>query len=265
MIESGIYTDMSNDDYHGEREHLSSSNLKMLLKDKEKFYKEKILGERKVERKNAFDEGNYAHTLILEPHMVNAEYAFYPGFRKSGKDWERFKDSNSDKIILSKPQKARVEKWVKSYENLPVAVELLKGCDPELSLFTNMNDVKVKVRADAINVEKGYIVDVKTTSYSSELDSFKTVVDNLNYDLSCALYVKAFSEHYRKNFDFYFVVLGKNDGMCQVFKASNDTLNKGSMLVAQALSEFKKCKESGIWVDSKPELCNNSGYEILEV
>ena len=96
----GIYRDLSNNDYHAEKTHLSSSNLKTLLKDTEKFYQEKILGNKKQEQKNSFDEGNYAHSLILEPELIPDEYAFFPNFRKSGKDWETFKSANSDKIIL---------------------------------------------------------------------------------------------------------------------------------------------------------------------
>ena len=45
MEYKGIYKTLSNDNYHAEEKHLSSSNLKMLLKDPSKFYKEKILGE----------------------------------------------------------------------------------------------------------------------------------------------------------------------------------------------------------------------------
>ena len=41
MEYKGIYKTLSNSDYHKEEKHLSSSNLKLLLKDTEKFYKEK--------------------------------------------------------------------------------------------------------------------------------------------------------------------------------------------------------------------------------
>ena len=46
MEYKGIYKTLSNKKYHEEQKHLSSSNLKLLLKDSQKFYKEKILGER---------------------------------------------------------------------------------------------------------------------------------------------------------------------------------------------------------------------------
>jgi hypothetical protein len=87
----GIRDDLTNDEYHAERDHLSSSNLKQLLKDPADFYDKKILGNSKQEQKNVFDEGSLAHCLILEPHMLDVDFAIYDGFRKAGKQWEALK------------------------------------------------------------------------------------------------------------------------------------------------------------------------------
>jgi len=96
MDYKGLHKTLSNEDYHAEKEHLSSSNLKMLLKDTQKFYKEKILGEKEPLKGAFLDEGNYAHTLILEPHMVEKEYEFFPGNRKAGKDWKAFEKKHEE-------------------------------------------------------------------------------------------------------------------------------------------------------------------------
>ena len=263
----GVYTNLSNDDYHAEKAHMSSSNLKMLLKDTEKFYQEKVLGKKENIQKNAFDEGNYAHALILEPELIEDDYAFFPGFRKSGKDWEQFKESNGGKIILSKPQKARVEKWFEAYKQRPEAVELITKSKPEVSLFTELAGVPIKVRADALSVEHGFIADVKTTAYNPEIDSFKLVVENLKYDLSAALYYTAFEKKYGKPFDFYFIVLGKKDIICEVYKASRQTLDKGNLEVMEALNIYKKRLESGDWSNGVKSLTLDvqTNYEIQEI
>ena len=169
----------TNDEYHGDKSYLSSSNFKLLLKDPAKFKNEIIDGNKENKQVNAFDEGNYAHSLILEPEMIESEYAFFSGFRKSGAEWKSFKTANEGKIILSKPQKHRVEKWVESYKELPAAVSLLEGCEVEYSLAGELMGVNSKVRADAINLKKHYIADIKTTSYSTDVESFKMVVNNL--------------------------------------------------------------------------------------
>ena len=92
-------SELSNADYHGEKEHSSSSNIKDLITEKpgrwhkegqlwgvEKYYEEKVLGNKKPqEQKNSFDEGSLAHCMILEPHFVcqNPEYSGRLGCNKT--------------------------------------------------------------------------------------------------------------------------------------------------------------------------------------
>jgi hypothetical protein len=266
MEYKGIHKTISNEKYHAEKEHLSSSNLKMLLKDTKQFYKDKILGEGEPLKGAFLDEGNYAHSLILEPHMVDEEYSFFEGNRKAGKDWKAFEAEHKDsgKIILSAPQKLRVENWVKAYNKRPEAVDLVKGANSELSLFSEMLGVPLKVRADIINVEKGFIADVKTTASDPDVDTFRFTVEQYGYDLSAALYVDMFSRKYEKPFDFYFIVLGKRTLTCEVYKASDLTLGKGRRKVMNAIKIYKGCLESGKW-DSIKEVKPITDYEILEV
>lgn len=264
--------EINNSDYHAEKEHLSSSNLKLLLKDPEDFYKSKILGEAKeysTNTLNAFAEGSYAHALILEPEVIEEEFRFFDGWRKQGKEWEKFKAENSGYDILSKPQKVRVEKWVRAYSELPAATNLIEGGKAEHTLFGKLMDVPIKVRADYINIERGYIADVKTTSSPADIDSFKYTIDSFNYDLSAALYSMMFESHYKKDFDFYFIVLSKRDSDCQVYKVSDDTRKRGESMVIQALSTYKKCKKSGLWVlpnKIKSDKVEDEGeYQIQEI
>ena len=137
MEYKGIYKELSNDKYHAEKEHLSSSNLKMLLKDTNQFYKDKILGEKEPLKGAFLDEGNYAHSLILEPHRINDEYLFFEGNRKAGKDWKAFeaKHKDSGKIILSAAQRVKVKGWVASFNKRPEALDLIEGAHNELTIF----------------------------------------------------------------------------------------------------------------------------------
>ena len=266
MEYKGIYKTLSNDAYHSEQKHLSSSNLKMLLKDTNQFYKEKILGEREPLKGAFLDEGNYTHSLILEPHLVPEEYVFFDGNRKAGKEWKAFEAEHKDsgKIILSNTQKIKVESWVESYKKRPEAVDLVEGADKEFSLFAEMLGVPLKVRADIINIEKGFIADVKTTASDPDVDTFKFTVEQYGYDLSAALYTDLFSRRYDKPFDFYFIVLGKRTMTCEVYKVSDLTLGKGRKKVMDAVKIYKGCLESGKW-DNEKEIKPITDYEILEV
>jgi hypothetical protein len=262
----GIYKTLSNQKYHEEQKHMSSSNLKLLLKDTEKFHKEKILGEREPIKGNNLDEGNYAHTLILEPHMKEEEYVIFDGNRKAGKAWKDFEAQHKDsgKIMLSAAQKLKVENWVESYKKRPEAVKMVDGANKEFSLFGEMLGVPLKVRADIIDVENGFIADVKTTAYDPDVDTFKFTVEQFGYDLSAAMYVDLFSRHYGKDFDFYFIVLGKRTQTCEVYKASGLTLGKGRTKMMNAIKLYKACMASGKWEEPKA-IKPITDYEILEV
>lgn len=240
--------DITNQEYHSEIEHLSSSSLKLLITDLNKFYQEKILKIKPptVESPH-FSEGSYLHSLILEPHKVHEEYAFFDGWRKSGKEWIEFKEASAGKTILSKPQAKKVQSLYAHYIKNDLAKELVAGCEYEKSLFTEISGIKIKVRADGINLEKGYIIDVKTTSFDLDKDSFKATCDRFHYQLSAALYLKAFEDFYKKEFDFYFIVVGKEEKGCKVYKLSKDSRTVGDMQIAKAIKIFKACSAKNDW------------------
>lgn len=280
MLKPGINEGLSNAEYHGERQHLSSSNLKLLLSSPAQFYKEKILGQRENISSSAMDVGSYTHTLILEPEKVAEEFAIYKqqgrqfvpvgkqakAPRKQGPEFDAFKASNAGKIILSTAEAQIAERMAASVKGNPAALELLQGGAPELSLAASMFDVPVKCRADYINPDRNYIVDVKTTRWPSDVDTFRRVVRELGYELSAALYCDIAYRVYGKVFDFYWVVLSKSDWDCQVYRASTHTLSEGSALVNKALITYKKCLANNEWPDTLEQAhAVNTENEILEV
>lgn len=267
MLNEGVNAGLSNAQYHAEKLHLSSSNLKLLLNSPAQFYKEKILGQKYTKSTTAMDLGTYVHSLILEPETVASEFAIFKGWKKQGSDYTAFKQANEGKLILSEPQAFNGQRLAKSVEACPPALELLKGGAPELSLATKMFDVPVKMRADYINPDKAYIVDVKTTRWPSGVDRFRQTVRGLGYELSAALYCDIAYRVYGKVFDFYWLVISKEDVETQVYKASTHTLSEGSALVNKALITYKKCLQSGEWPDTIDQVSSNLvvEHEILEI
>ena len=260
--------DLTNNEYHGEKEHSSSSNLKDLIKVKqgrfdkelwgrEKYYQEKILGNRGEQKSsNAFDEGSLAHNMILEPEMFDTDFSIYSGFRKAGNDFKAFKaaeEAGLNRTILSKAQYKRVESWVAAYRLNPTAVEMIAKCETEYSLFGEIDGVKIKVRADAIDVENGIIADVKTSGKAIDLENWKYTVEDFEYQLSGALYARLFSMYYGKPFRFYFICLGKQDKDCEIYRLGDEKHREGDLQVNKALKVYKECKESGLWINPKKE------------
>lgn len=257
--------DNSNAAYHADQTMLSSSALKLLLKDPAAFKAKHIDHIREPEQyKVAFEDGTLTHALILEPETIS-QYAIFPGLRKAGNAWEQFKLDNSGKICISAAQMLRAEKLYKAHSALDVANSLIRNGFPEHNMFGELQGIKVKARADYI-VPKQYIVDVKTTSLPSDVDMFKQTVVDYGYHISAALYLAIAEQVYGVPHDFYWEVLSKDDGQCHVYKASEETLALGKTLVQKSLLMYKQCVASGIWQLTQPPVDRSSQtYEIVEV
>lgn len=259
---------MSNADYHGDSEWLSSSKLKLLYQDPAKFKAEVIDKQGKKLEGDFLDEGSACHTQILEPEKYNEEFVVFDGFKRQGAAWEKFKSENTDRTILTKPQSVRVGRYVDSIKRRKEAIELFKGGIAEQTMATELLGVKVKARCDYIIPERGIIVDLKTTSKPAGIDFFKLTIDQYYYQLSAALYMQVAFDLYKKNFDFYFVVVSKSDLQTDVYRLSKETAAIGHHMVNKALVQYRKCSESGIWLaEQKPAglTADYSDYEVLDV
>lgn len=264
---STILDKSTNNEYHTNRTHLSSSLLKLLLTSPEAFY-DKWFGPHFEEaQKEVFVEGSFVHTLILEPEKVVTDYAVFEGLRRSGKAWESFKETYKGKTLLTAAQVSRCESLFKAYNCMPLAVTLCSGGFPEHTMVGDIMDVPLKSRADYINIDAGYIVDVKTTSMPSDKDLFRMTVDDYMYDLSASLYCDIAEKTYNKPFTFYWLVLSKDDKLCNVYKMSTATRVVGSTRVRRALSIYKMRMKSNNWSSGDLVIEANplSNYEVEEV
>lgn len=245
--------DCSNADYHADRKYLSSSVLKSVYKSLDIYYNEYILGMKKEVGQStqaAFDLGSLVHSYILEPEKTLNEFAFFTGFRKAGQEYQDFLTNQAaGRTVIGNGQQLLATQMIESFKNNDAAVQLIQGGFAEQTICGTLNGVPIKTRYDYINVDKGYIADVKTTSYPSDKDSFKLTVDGLMYHLSAALYCAMAEQYYGKPFDFYFIVLSKKEKTCDVFKASEETMNAGKMIVHKALQKYKKAKETNVWTE----------------
>lgn len=226
--------DISNDDYHAQRdaaEHFySSSQLKAMLEDPEIFYKKYITGE--IERKSipAFDIGTYFHTAILEPELLEKECAVYSGQRR-GKAWEEFKTEHAGKAIITTSEHDKAMHLINGFKASALSEGIYSGGQVELSLFVEywvaqgniylilpgrselyMLDVngwirvdtipapatriKVKVRGDYIHEEAGHLADLKsTTGNPKDARAIKDKIRGYSYDMSASLYLDAFNAY----------------------------------------------------------------------
>ena len=263
--------DCTNSEYHNDKKYVSSSVLKTVLKSLDKYYDEYVLGNKPEFSQTtlaAFSEGSLTHAHILEPHTVANDFAFFKGFRKAGPEYEAFLAAQRKGVpVISSPQKHRVDQLIAAYKARPEAVELIKNGFAEQTICGNLFGVDVKVRFDYINVEAGYIADVKTTGYGSDLESFKLTVNDFSYQLSAALYCAMAEQYYGKPFKFYFIVLSKKTFTCDVYVASKKTMNDGKRMVQEACLKLKNARENNCWTEitERDKLALVTDYEIQEL
>lgn len=256
---------VSNKEYHSCNEFISSSGYKKLLEDPALFYQENVLGNRKAEEeKEHLQFGSLLHTMLLEPHLVDAEYAIFSGLRRAGAAYEEFKAANPGRHIVT-AAKMQEAKWlIKGVLKSEAAQSLLKlGGVSEETVAVMLNGVPTKCRADKIIASKGIIWDLKSTSFDLDKDSAKMTLEKWDYPLSAALYCAVFEEHYKRPFDFYWVFSGKQDADCTVYKMSEVTRFKGLQKIAKAQALYKHCMATGTW--TTPEKKFHFDADIEEI
>ena len=237
--------EMTNEEYHSNLTHLSSSALKLLYKDTDKFYQQYVLGNWENKKSGALELGTATHTAILEPHLFDSSVAVFSGNRRSGKAWDEFMLQNPKKTLLTLPEKEKLDALIAAYNNSETAKSLIAGCKYEHTIMTDLYDIPSKCRCDGINIDKKYIVDVKTTGYDSSTETFRDTVEDLCYDLSAEFYRRIAQKQFGHDFDFYFIVLSKSDFKCRVFKTSKATFLNGHHKIMSAIDTYKHFKLTG--------------------
>lgn len=257
----GFISDLSNDEYHDDRLFKSSTVLKTALNDPYKYYKVYVKGEESPKfTQDALNFGNYVHTAVLEPHLLDDEYVVYPS-RRQGDQWKLFEHQNKDKVIITQNQFLKAQDLIDSFLQTQFEDEdghkmfgdaIFKGGTAEESLFTELEGLPIKVRFDYRKPPengKGIIMDIKTTSsYANSPRDAKEICENFGYFLSSALYVDAVEKETGVPHDFYLVFMSKSDLKANMYRVSNKSLARGREQYKEAIRLIKEWDEHGNYV-----------------
>lgn len=251
----GIIEGLSNSEYHENRTHISSSVIKTALEDPNEFQRVFVEGgaPSPVEG-DAVDLGSLVHTMILEPHLLNEEYAFFEGARRQGSQWDHFKAVNGDKTIITRSQKEMADNLFSQFASQKFTFNGVEKTGPQLllnskseeSFFTEFEGHKLKVRTDSRSLDLPIIWDVKTTMYTANTRAEAAfIIEQRKYELSAALYVDIVEHITGIPQDFYWIFLSKADKRCNIYKASKKTLERGRQMYKDGLELIKEWKKLG--------------------
>lgn len=254
-----LNTELTNEQYHGDTSaltnspyrHLSSSGMKKLIESPQ-AYREIYIDGFSSGGTEAMDTGSYTHALILEPHLVEKEFAVYTGGIRRGKDWDAFRDEHKHKTIITEKQKQQADNMVAAFHKSKHAPQLIKPGEgkPEVSFLGDFDGVPVKCRTDFLRDVHfpgdpnpgGAIVDIKTTSSQLTDDEIAATIFKYSYELSTALYLDILEQYDGVKRSFYFVYLSKyGEGGCRVWRASDKLLELGRIKYRRALDVYRDC------------------------
>ena len=260
-MDLGFNNEVSNEDYHGDRTYVSSSALKLILKDPKEYFKVYVKNEKNNISRAAFDFGTYVHALVLEPDTIERDFAIFEGASRRGKVYDEFKKANEGKIILTQSQALKADGMVENLRKNKKAndiIDLAEGA-VEQTLCVELDGVKVKVRTDYNNqtaaiinehvIPFGLIVDVKTTSDPIDKFSIGKTIARYDYDLSAALYIDALQEQLGTEQTFIFCFMSKLTNEVEMYQASDEMIENGRRKYKAAIKKLKAARETGIYFD----------------
>lgn len=244
-----ITSELSNEQYHAHAA-ISSSNCKDLLVSPWLYMENKKNPKAPTP---SMEEGTMFHTYVLERELFFDHYYVSKKFNRTTKIGKEgyanaMKNAGNRKVIYE-PDIKKIVAMSSGINSNALANALLKNGKAELSCFFKIKDIECKCRADYINVDAGYIVDLKTTASLASEDDFKSTMYRYLYHLSAAFYVDGFSQEYKKPFDFFFIVVEKsaphNYG---IYKIGEDLLQAGREMYLNALDTFATYHKTGFAV-----------------
>ena len=221
-----VLEDLRNDDYYYGKEgkkFLSNSDIKQLLRNPEKF--QQPWGD-----SSNFLHGKYVHVSILEPEKVK-DFKIIDSSTRSTK---KYKEESGGVMCLLENE----------MEHLNFLVDRLKKNDVSRGLLIEGEDIEYEVpgikklgsqwwkgKADVINRDRNFIIDIKTTA---DINKFKWNAKNYNYDSQAYIYSTIFG------MDFLFVVIDKNTAEVRLFECDDSFIQGGALKVELAEQAYEK-------------------------
>lgn len=180
----GVYDSYTNAEYHA-AEGISKSGLDLIHKSPAHYKAALTLPHIETP---ALRLGTALHTLVLEPARFVAEYDFIDGDRRLKATKDAIKEAEAaGKIILTKDEFDAVSGMRDSIFSRKIARALINGAAVELSVFSELDGVRVKCRPDGWRIGGGILFDLKTTADASPA-GFARSVAKYRYHVQEAFY-----------------------------------------------------------------------------
>ncbi len=227
---------------------LNYSHLKLMFKPA--LYKKMVLDGEKKEQTSNLSIGTAVHTLILEPHLKHhirklSDYGFTD--RRKHAAIKQLQHDNPEDLFFSDSEMEAIQAMVSSVKGHDEAFKLYTGrISNEVSFFWHDEayNFACKGRADTINFDEGYVVDLKTTKDAA---GFMKECVNFGYHLQAAFYLQGLKKIVGRDLDWYWVAVDSATYETYVYKMTATTLKVGDIEVETLKSKLRECVDTDTW------------------
>jgi hypothetical protein len=200
------------------------------------------------EETKAMQIGSAVHCAILEKKEFNQRYTTLPeGLDRRTKEGKAIfaEIEASGKIVLSHNDHEDVVNMALSVRNHETASRLIWQGQPEVTVFTEVDDIPAKCRLDWYR--PGIIVDVKTTDDASPV-GFARSCANYGYHLQAAWYMDCCAAANVPADNFIFLVVEKTAPYAvALYELDLASLEVGRTQYQHALNIYKHCLATDTW------------------
>ncbi len=227
MTEKEILVKLKNDEhYYGDfgKKYLSNSDIGVLLKNPLELKKPS-------KPSSAFLVGGYFHTAILEPHKLK-KYKIIPSLTRNTKV---YKEMSGGELCLLQHEVDLIEGMRDKMMSNRVCKDFIQGTTKDSNIDFEVPGIKQiegnfwKGKADIVNHDEKFIIDLKTTN---DINNFRSSAFRYNYDSQAYIYNQMFG------YEFLFMVIDKNTSQIGLFDCSPKFYDSGLDKVRKATEVY---------------------------
>lgn len=243
-----IIRDLDETTYHADRDTLSSTGAKLILKSPASY---RWAMDNPQPVKAAFDLGTVVHSSVLgvgpKPIQVGDQRT------KAGKE-EAAQARADGNIPLSERDYLTATGMADAVLSHPTAGAILSVGEPEVSLYwrDDATDVACRGRIDWLHDKA--CVDLKTTTDASPR-GFQRAFANFRYQLQAAWYLQGLYACGIAGLPFVFVAVEKDPPyLVGIYQPNDDAIEHGNVAAHTARTIYTDCQATGQWPGYSPEI-----------
>lgn len=247
----GVYDAYTNAEYHA-ADGISKSDLDLIHKSPAHYKAARH------EDTPALRFGTAIHCAVLENDRFNATYTVIEGDRRSSAVKASIKEAkDAGKTVLDAEDFNALMGMAHAVFKNPICATLLRGSLKEHSVFSELDDVRVKCRPDGWNVEKGVLFDLKSTEDASP-EGFARTVAKYRYHVQDAFYRHVIASATGGDADdlgFIFIAVEKKPPFAvALYQLDELAALQGWVDAREDLRRYKVAKDTGKWGGYSPRI-----------